>query len=226
MRAMRTLTWRGLDDPDRIDLARVAIDGTTMQAHGTSSTPAYALSWSLVIDAGWVTRRLDVAVRAVGWSRSLRLERSDVGVWSAEAVAGGVVDLPAPGLADPALLEGAVDCDLGLCPVTNTMPLRRLGLLDGAADPTTLLMAWVEVPSLRVLPSEQVYAADGSGRVSFASGSFAAALEVDDVGLVIDYPELARRTSWRGVAGATGSDDVPDLTRGVADDDRVGDHSP
>lgn len=223
---MRTLAWHGLDDPDRIDVAHVAFRDSSMTAHGTSTTPHYALSWSLVVGAGWVTRRLDVAVTAVGWSRSLRLERSDAGVWSAEAAADGVVDLPEPGLTERAVLEGALDCDLGLCPVTNTMPVRRLRLLDGPTAPTTLLMAWVEVPSLRVLPSEQVYAADGSGRVTFASGSFTAELEVDDEGLVIDYPELARRTSWRGVGGATGSDDVPDLTRGVVDDDRVDDRSP
>lgn len=191
---MRTLAWRGLDDPDRTDLAHVAFDGSAMSAHGTSTTTDYALSWSLVVNPGWITRRLDVAVRAPAWSRSLTLSLSASGTWSAEAAADGVVDLPAPGLADPAVLEGAVDCDLGLCPVTNTMPLRRLGLLDGAAEPTTLLMAWVEVPSLRVLPSEQVYAADGSGRVSFASGSFTAELEVDDEGVVIDYPGLATRT--------------------------------
>ncbi len=30
----------------------------------------------------------------------------------------------------PMTIASALDCDLGLCPATNTMPIRRLGLLD------------------------------------------------------------------------------------------------
>lgn len=77
------------------------------------------------------------------------------------------------------------------------MPIRRLRLLDGGVAPTRLVMAWVEMPSLRVLRSEQVYASadpdDAGLRVRYESANrdFRAALSVDAHGLVRDYPHLA-----------------------------------
>jgi hypothetical protein len=74
------------------------------------------------------------------------------------------------------------------------LPVRRLGL-DAAGPGTThrLVMAWVLVPSLRVLPAEQVYTAVGDGRVRYTSGTFTADLELDRDGYVTHYPGLADR---------------------------------
>ncbi|KAJ8141009.1 hypothetical protein OY671_005815 [Metschnikowia pulcherrima] len=84
------------------------------------------------------------------------------------------------------------------------MPISRLGSLgdDPPAHETHLVMAWVEVPSSRVSRSDQVYAArepldpaTGQGVVRYTSATrdFTADLTVDADGLVVDYPELARR---------------------------------
>ncbi len=61
-------------------------------------------------------------------------------------------------------------------------------------------MAWVEVPSLRVIRSEQIYQlrridVDGTSVVRYIGlhRSFEGDLSVDRDGLVIDYPQLARR---------------------------------
>ncbi|OLT52268.1 hypothetical protein BJF88_13895 [Cellulosimicrobium sp. CUA-896] len=154
----------------------------------------------------WVTRRLEVTARGVGWARHLELVREPDGAWRARAEETGTPPdgLAAPGVEAPDALDGALDCDVALCPVTNTMPIRRLGLLgDGApAGETALVMAWVDVPSLRVLRSDQLYAArspldPGTGRavVTYTSATrdFTADLTVDRDGLVLDYPQLARR---------------------------------
>ena len=79
------------------------------------------------------------------------------------------------------------------------MPIRRLGLLGRTVPETTLVMAWVEVPSLRVIRSDQVYASSTPGRVRYRSYSrdFQAELTVDPDGIVIDYPGLARRLATR-----------------------------
>jgi hypothetical protein len=85
----------------------------------------------------------------------LLLARDPQGVWSAEASAEGWADLPEPG-GDPAAFAAALDCDLGECPVTNTMPVLRHGLLHGG-PPRDFVMAWVSVPDLSVHASEQRY---------------------------------------------------------------------
>jgi uncharacterized protein len=174
------LTWSGLDDTTRVDHASVELHRTSMRAVGGSVARTFSSSWELDVDCGWVTRGLRLTTRGFGWGRSLELTRSTAGEWVAEVSARGDAHLPDLGLADAGSLAGAVDCDLGLCPVTNTMP-------------------WVDVPSLRVIRSDQVYGsgpASDPARVHFRSlkGGFAAQLTVDDDGFVIDYPTLAHRS--------------------------------
>jgi hypothetical protein len=82
------------------------------------------------------------------------------------------------------------------------MPVRRLRLLEEAVPPTPLVLAWIDVPSLRVVRDEQVYASAGDGtaprQVAFSSpdgegGVFSTRFTVDEDGLVLDYPGIARR---------------------------------
>ncbi|GAA3694093.1 putative glycolipid-binding domain-containing protein [Arthrobacter ginkgonis] len=198
-----TYIWRGTDDPGRLDTAVAHFEGERLRAHGTSLTSRHSSSWALTTGTDlatgteWATRTLAVAVNGDGWFRSLELRRGVDG-WSATATAGGNAGLPAPGLAEPEALADALDCDLGLCPLTNTMPIRRFGLHTGAGSTPALTMAWVEVPSLRVLPSRQMYRGLGNGKVEFRSadsrsgdGGFSAELTVDHDGIVVDYPGLA-----------------------------------
>lgn len=197
-------TWQGIDDPARIDSATVNLEPGRLSAHGTSRTDSYAMSWALTTADGWVTRRLTATVHGHGWSRHLELERADDGAWSAAAHASGDCDLPEPGLVDPSTLTGALDCDLALCPVTNTMPIQRLNLSSeelAPADETSLLVAFVEVPSLRVVRSRQMYSQlraateNRNGVVLFSSDNhgFTAEIEVDREGIVVEYPGLATR---------------------------------
>lgn len=188
-------SWQSAEG-DRVDHAVLQLKADGMRAVGTATAADYVLAWSLDASDGWVTRGLRVQVESFGWSRSLILQRHASGAWSSTVSATGSPDLPAAGMVDADALAGALDCDLGLCPVTNTMPIRRLELLASAVPPTPLVMAWVEVPSLRVIRSDQVYASSvEAGRVSYRSYSrdFHAELSVDDDGVVLDYPNLARR---------------------------------
>lgn len=200
--APRLPAWVGDDDPDRIETATVRFDVDGMRAIGGARTASYVTDWELVVGDGWRTRALRVTARGFGWWRTLDLARSPQGDWRGHAEHSGEVDLPPAGLADPSSVAGALDCDLGLCPLTNTMPIRRLGLLDADVDETSLVVAWVEVPSLRVIRSDQAYASTtvgGRRRVRFRSldSDFAADIEVDADGLVVDYPGIGRLAAIR-----------------------------
>ncbi len=199
--------WTGWDDDlDRLEAATVTIRDDRLAALGTSRAASYATAWALRTGPDWVTQHLDISVRGLGWSRHLDLVRMPDGAWQADVHASGVAPdrLAAPGIADPDSLAGALDCDIALCPMTNTMPVLRLDLLGSRplGEESTLVMAWVDVPSLQVLRSSQVYAArepldpaTGRGVVTYSSANrgFTADLTVDADGLVVDYPHLARR---------------------------------
>jgi hypothetical protein len=181
-----------------VDVAQVVLAPDRLTARGTSAVAEYVLDWVLETGAGWVTRTLSVRARGDGFGRSLELGRGDDGAWSAVRRQDGQrrSDL------DVAGLDGALDCDLGLCPFTNTMPVLRHDLVArarrGEGHPVELAMAWVAVPELTLHASPQRYtplgpAPGGGAMIGFASGNFQATIEFDRDGLVRDYPGLASR---------------------------------
>lgn len=201
---MRMLAWQSPSDvPWQVDTALVEPDGRSFSATGTQVTLdplPYRMEWALETSEPWVTRRLTVWVQGEDWSRSLHLTHDGAGDWRYDAQLAGTVDLPDPGGETSALFE-ALDCDLGRCPLTNTMPVLRHDL-HRTSGTREFLMAWVSVPDLRVVPMRQRYEHLGTdssraSRVRYANadGSFTAVLTLDDQGLVVDYPGLSRRVS-------------------------------
>ena len=188
------------DDPFGVEFAEVLLAPEHVAAEGVAIAAGpmpYRLDYTLETTAGYLTSRLWVTSRGEGWRRTLDLRRDETGVWTATADEEGEVGLPAAG-GDPVKLAGALDCDLGLSPVTNLMPILRHKLLAGG-DPVELTMAWVSVPDLGVRADGQRYAAHGtrSGRrvirYEASDGTFVADITLDSDGIVIDYPGIARR---------------------------------
>jgi hypothetical protein len=182
------VVWAGTD-AWRAEEARLELTADGVRAEGTQIgvDPApYRLTYALDASKDWVTRRLVVRLAdASGAERSVLLEHEGAGSWRVDGE-------------DAAALDGALDCDLGFSPLTNLMPLRRHGLHEHAGE-VELLMAWVDVPSLAVVPYRQRYTHVARGRVRFASidlhEGFTADLEVGADGLIERYPQLARRVA-------------------------------
>jgi hypothetical protein len=202
------VSWTG-PDPERVDAATIVFDARSLQSHGTSVTSEYALAFRLTTGPEWITRELHVTSRGDGWWRSLALRRGDDGQWNA-AWEGAGGDQRPPELPD---LRDALDCDLGLCPLTNTMPILRHDYVGAAHRGETggrdFLMAWVSVPDLTVHQSLQQYNVGepvhlGGALVGYASGRFRTTLEVDADGLVVNYPGLARRLDRVELQGRPG----------------------
>ena len=191
--------WQGLD-AFRTEAAEVDLRGDRLQARGTQiglAPVAYRLDYELSTGEGFVTSCLRVTAAGERWSRGLELLRDDDG-WTVEVEASGDVELPEPG-GDAAAFADALDCDLGLCPLTNTMPILRAGLHEDGAGERDFVMAWVEVPSLAVSRSEQTYRhlrREADRAVVRYGGSHRDGtwdIEVDGLGLVARYEDLAER---------------------------------
>ncbi len=91
-------------------------------------------------------------------------------------------------------LAGCTDIDLPVTPFTNSIPIRRLGLdVGGEAEVTA---AMVDVETLGVVPVRQRYQRLTARRFEYANldSGYAVELDVDEYGLVHDYPDLYRRT--------------------------------
>ena len=182
----RLLVWI-VDDTDGVDAAWVRLGANSLEADGHAvaqrPTPA-STTYRLETGPRFVTRRLVVESRTATGTTTLDLRRED-DRWTVD------------GRRRPDL-DGALDCDLAACPLTNTMPILRHDLHRTAGD-LTFLMAFVELPSLEVVPSRQRYttirplAGDAPAVVRYRSDGFASDLESDTAGFVLVYPQLGRR---------------------------------
>ncbi len=152
------------------------------RASGLRPTP-YWVTYRLETADDYVTQAVSVETRWQGGSATLELRR-EIGRWTVNGE-------ERPDLTD------ALDCDLAACPLTNTMPILRHDLHHGPGH-HELVMAFIEVPSLRVVVSRQNYThlrllEDGGAIVRYASGSFQSDLTIDADGFVVDYPQLGKR---------------------------------
>jgi uncharacterized protein len=200
----RTVAW-SKDEPFGAEIVNVVLLDGRMQARGVAigSEPApYRLDYELETREGFVTTRFRVNTAGQGWSRGIELTRSPEGGWHSTVSQQGDIDLPDPG-ADMSLFDEAVDPDLGLSPLTNTMPVLR-HRLHGPGEPEDFLMLWISVPDLSLHRSPQRYThletRSEDERVirfeAFDEGDeddFVADVIFDADGLVVDYPGIASR---------------------------------
>ena len=195
----RTVAW-DKENGYGTEFVEVELSADRLSAEGVAigwDPLPYRLEFTLETGPGWVTRRLDVTTRGDGWQRHLDLRRSTTGAWTVEATTIGDLDVdlePAGG--DSSTFADALDCDLGLSPLTNSMPVLRHDLLrtDGAID---FVMAWVAVPALVIGRSDQRYTPlgdvqPGLRRIEYRSIGFVSELLLDADGICVDYPQLGR----------------------------------
>jgi hypothetical protein len=196
--APRAIAW--LKEDGGAEFTDVLIQPHRLTASGIaigSSPVGYRLDYKLETRSDFITSGLLVIARGGSWSRRLDLRRLRSGRWTARTSSRGKAEMPAPG-GDMTAFDEALDCDLALSPLTNSMPVLRHGLLEGGG-PVEFLMAWVSVPDLSVHASRHRYTfLRKSGEISVvryesASRDFTADLTFDADGLAIDYPGIGRR---------------------------------
>jgi hypothetical protein len=195
---MPFLVWSGVEEwlteAAAVDLG----DGLSATGTQLGAEPApFRVEYRLEAPE-FVTRELELTVIAQGWRRHLLLRHDGEGTWDAEVddegdVPGGPWDGSLPDLSE------AIDIDIQNSPLTNTMPILRHGFQNGGSG--DFLMAFVTTPSLRVEASPQRYehvrGTDAGSVVRYISrdGDFTADLELDEQGLLVFYPRLARRVA-------------------------------
>jgi len=175
---MKQILWQWVDRPGH-EAARVTkrlLAGTSVFAHDANPV---SLEYEIAFDDEWRTTE----GRVRGWVGERRIDvdiRVDDGAWTMNGV-------------EVAAVRECVDIDLNFSPVTNLLPIRRLGLKVG--DVQVVTAAWLRFPSFALEPLAQRYTRVDETHVlyqSLASG-FEALLTIDESGLVVDYPGVWRR---------------------------------
>jgi hypothetical protein len=186
----RSAAWRHRDARDGFEVVfvRVHHDGYRLDG-GTAAVEdgaAWVVDYSIILSAGWLTRRAVVSGRSASGTRKLRLEGDGAGRWRLD------------GRTAPHL-DGCLEVDLESSALTNAFPIHRLGLEIGeAADAPA---AYVRALDLSVERLEQRYVRLGDdrnrARYHYAAPGFGfeCQLVYDEFGLVLDYPGIAVRVA-------------------------------
>ncbi len=193
--ALHSALWRRLDVSDGLahgtlsDLAPEPAhpDGAHLldgSAVVRDDQGAWSLRFSVVADTAWLTRTVFVEVLADDGLERVTLTVDGVGEWTLDG-------RPWPEL------RGCTDVDVSASPLTNLLPVRRLGLPVGGEAPVDV--AWLDVPSLAVHRVRQVYRrlpddARGHQSYTYADPTYGEyQVSVDADGLVVAYQGLFTR---------------------------------
>jgi uncharacterized protein len=136
-------------------------------------------TYEIHCDESWLAHRVEVE-RTIGSEiRTLSLNVQSRGVWRSAGT-----ELPA--------VNGCDDVDLSITPATNTLVIRRLNLEVGSS--ASVIAAWVKFPELTVQPLSQRYTRLAKSTYRYESNTgFSAEITVDDLGLVVSYPNVWER---------------------------------
>lgn len=187
--------WARTDLPQGLGIGTLTPrpDGYVLEAGETvvEEGEAFSTRFEVETDLAWVTRRVHVEVLSAHGPARIELTARD-GSW----VRGDGTRLPD--------LVGCFDVDVAATPLTNTLPVRRLGLRPG--EHRDIAVAWVHVPSLAVRRVRQRYVrhgfANGLDHYTYTGpehGQYR--ISVDTDGFVVDYEGLARRLPTPGTPG-------------------------
>lgn len=201
----RTVLWKRLDQPglEYAMLQSSAKGGWLIQGDvvGAIDGMPSRVVYQVRVDHRWHTHRLAVDVLVGGTRHRLHIINHARRGWRTR-----------PDNRALPHLDGCIDVDLGISPVTNTLAINRLKLgIDQEADVTT---AWVRFPEkendvLSIAPLAQRYKRLAGRRYLYRSGdsyddlSYQAILEVDDLGLITYY-----EGAWERVTQADSNSDA------------------
>lgn len=171
----RSYRWRGRD-LSSIEHCHVIANGRDTRIRGAVVGPDFGLFYRIRLDENGHARTLKIE-RADG--RALELFCDGGGGWSddrAEPIAG---------------LRGCTDVDIWPTPMTNSLPIWRGNWQPGQSQ--KFAMVWIDATTMAVQRNEQIYTQLDNTHFRFQSANFEAVLQVDEDGVVVDYPGLFER---------------------------------
>jgi uncharacterized protein len=166
-------------------LINTGADGNRISSRivGSYHSLIYNVGYEIYTDANWQTLFVQIERQILGKSDTFKYERSKNGVW-----VGNGKECPE--------FRHCVDVDIPLTPFTNTLPIRRLKMQEGETKLINVIYFDMLEDSIKAVT--QRYTCKGPHKYHYENvpNDFEADIEVDGNGLVVDYPELFKRSAF------------------------------
>jgi hypothetical protein len=129
--------------------------------------------YTIQTDESWHSRSVRLDLDEPTGTQTVELAADAAGSWTRDGVP---MELPFP----------CQDIDLAISPSTNTLAIRRLALAVGETGHAHVL--WIQVPSFGMRAVEQAYERIDKTTYRYKGKFGSYKIEVDDNGLVLQYP--------------------------------------
>jgi uncharacterized protein len=141
----------------------------------------YRVEYSITTNEKWETKLCELKTQASDRRETITLQKLSNEEWTQNGK-------PA------AQLSGCIDVDIPLTPFTNTLPINRLKLNNNESK--LIKVAYLDILNNEIKAVRQMYTRVSATKYKYENvpNDFEAEITVDDLGIVIDYPELFVRT--------------------------------
>jgi uncharacterized protein len=142
----------------------------------------YQVQYHILTNPLWQTLFFEINSRINGQVQHLLFEGDGVGRWKT-------------GDREAAQFQGCIDIDIPLTPFTNTLPINRLNMAVGSERQIQVL--YIDLLEGRLSALQQKYTRRDPQTYHYENvpNDFEADIQVDEAGLVIDYPALFERAA-------------------------------
>jgi hypothetical protein len=146
---------------------------------GSYQQEIYEVAYTLQLDKSWHTQSCSIRCQHNNEIRGVELEKT---------VAGWILN----GETKPEF-DACIDVDIRLTPFTNSLPINRLKLKIGQKQEIDVI--YIDILSNSVKNVQQRYQCTAANQYRYENmaNHFEAEIQVDDLGLIIDYPQLFKR---------------------------------
>jgi len=144
----------------------------------------YKVDYTIKTNANWETQFLEVKTQLNDKRELLTFISDGKGTWAEDGKPANE-------------FRGCKEVDISLTPFTNTLAIRRLNLSVGESQ--AIHVIYLDLLNGQIKSVEQNYKRLSLSHYQFENipNDFSAIITVDELGLVVDYPELFVRAAWQ-----------------------------
>jgi hypothetical protein len=179
------ILWAGIEYHS---LENCLIDNTAQGTNiystivGMYEEKIYKVDYQIQTNQHWETLFVELKARHSNRQQHLMLEGDTKGNWTMNGK-------------QTAELKGCIDVDIPLTPFTNTLPINRLRLQQGAEQEISVVYLDILQWKTHAVHQKYIRLSDTAYHYENVPNDFEATIETDAQGFVIDYPSLFNRSS-------------------------------
>lgn len=180
----KSITWKGLGFYNTTEICNITF-GDTIEINsiitGQAEDIPFSAQYFIQTDTNWKTQRFEVrSIISEKKQEEVILSRDQDDNW---ILKGQRLDM----------LKSCAEIDISVTPFTNTLAIHHLKLEPGEEKKIEVL--YVNVIDHELKRAEQIYTRISPFEYRFATieKDFTAVIAVDNLGLVVNYPELFTR---------------------------------